>query len=568
MTLVNVVLPTLAVAGTWFAVAALFAGCGVLVRRGLLAVAGVPGSDGLRRSDLWVGLAAAIAFLQFWSLLSGISWAAWLPPAVCGLVGLASSARAFRFGFRVPQQRHLLVLIPAVLGVLWVGNRALDAPSGYDLGLYHAAAVEYASKYAAIPGLGNLHDRLAAGDAHFLMTAWLGRLPGPGSGFQLANGLLVAMLLADVASRFVGGSRGPALSLASRMSLLAVPATIVTAVQDTSRLSEPNLDLAAFVLVVVGALYLVESIEAGFEPAAATTSVAAFALAAVNRPLFWLMTVMALAALAARPGRRLRELLAVGIAPAVLALGWTTRQAVLSGYPLFPLTFIRLPVSWRMPATNVEELDRWTRSWARSNGRDPDHVLGSWGWLGPWVRHELTTYDVLVPLLLLGAAVLALLLRPGSVHRRRAPLLAVVVPSAITLAVWFVFAPAPRFALGPLWLIPIALAAWALPEGGAAALRPGAVLGSGAIAVALGVGVVHVASKERFVPIAARTQPSTVPAVQPFRTTSGLVLSQPLGGADQCWSVELCTPAPSAELRLRGATIQSGFSRVAKTASE
>ena len=566
MPLLNVVPPTLAVAGTWFAVAALLAGCGALARRGLLAVAAVSASDGLRRSDLWIGLAVVTAFLQLWSLLAGISWAALLPPAVGGLIGLVLGARALGSGFRLPERRLLAVLIPAGVGVLWLANRALDAPSGYDLGLYHAAAIEYASRYAVIPGLGNLQDRLAAGDAHFLVTALLGRLPGAGSGLRLANGLLVAMLFADVASRFVGGARGQASSLASRMALVAVPATIVTAALDPSRLSEPDLDLAAFVLVVVGGLYLVESLEAGFEPTAAATSIAAFALAAVNRPLFWLMTVLALAVLAARARRRLRELLAVVIAPAALALGWTARQAILSGYPFFPLTFVRLPVDWRMPASNVAELERWTRSWARSSGRSPDHVLGSWAWLGPWLRDELTNFDVLPPLLLLGAAVLALLLRRSSVRPAPVPLLAIVVPCLVTLVAWFLVAPDPRFALGPLWLIPIALAGWALPEHGPAAFGPRELLASTAVIVALGVGVVHVAAKEMFVPIHARAESSTVPPVQPFRTASGLVLLQPLG-SDQCWSVALCTPAPSAALRLRGTTIQSGFSRIPRTAS-
>ena len=551
----------LAVAGTWFAVAALIAGCGALARRGLLAVAGAPTLGGLRRADLWIGLAALTAFLQFWSLFAGISWAAWLPPAVGGLVGLGLSARGL--SLRRPRPLPVRVLIPVGVGALWLANRALDAPSAYDLGLYHAAAVEYASKYPVIPGLGNLHDRLAAGDAHFLMTALLGHIPGAGSGFRLANGLLVAMLFADVASRLACGARDRDHSFAWRMSLIAVPASIVTAVLDPSRLSEPDLDLAAFVLVVVGGLYLVESIEGGFEPATAAACIAAFALAAVNRPLFWLMTVMALAILATRARHRLRGLLTVAIAPAVLALGWTARQAILSGYPFFPLTFVRLPVDWRMPGANVHELERWTRSWARSSGRSPDLVDGSWAWLEPWLRAELTTYDLLVPLLLLAAAALARLLRAPTIRPDRTPLLAVAVPSAVTLVVWFFFAPDPRFALGPIWLIPIALAASALPASGQAAARPRALLGSTAIVVALGVGVIHVAAKGMFVPIATRARTATTtPTVLPFRTASGLLLSRPLAGSDQCWSVVLCTPAPSAALRLRGASVQSGFRRV------
>lgn len=547
----KVVLPTLAVACTWLAIAVLIAGCGALARRGVLAVASVPTTHRLRRADLWIGLAVLTAFLQFWSLLAGISWAAWLAPALAGVASLALSVRALR----IPRPLPLAVLAPTAVGVLWLANRSLDAPSGYDFGLYHAAAVDYASKYAVIPGLGNLHDRLAAGDAHFLVTALLGQLPGAGSGFRLVNGLLVVMLFADVASRFAARDRWR--SFAFRMSLLAVPAAIVTAALDPSRLTEPNLDFSAFVLVLVAALYLAESVEGKFDATAATTCIAVLALAAVHRPLFWLTTVVSLGVLALRVERRWRRLLAVVVAPAALALGWTARQAILSGYPLFPLTFVHLPVDWRMPVANVDELERWIRSWARSSG-DPDYVPDAW--FGTWLHEQLTSYDVLVPLLLLGAAAVALLVRRPRV---RAPLPAIVLPCTVTLVAWFLIAPAPRFALAPIWLIPIALAGWALPETRSVAVRPRALLGSAAIVVALGVGVVHVAGKRVFVPITARAETVTTPPVQPFRTTSGLVLQRPATGSDQCWSVTLCTPAPSAALRFRGTTLQSGFRLVA-----
>jgi hypothetical protein len=472
-------------------------------------------------------------------------------------VGFASSVRAF--GLRPSRPIPVLVLAPLSVAILWLANRALEAPSAYDLGLYHAAAVEYASNYAAIPGLGNLHDRLAAGDAHFLLTALLGNLPWVGSGFRLPNGLLVAMLLADVGFRVGGRARDREFSFALRMALVSIPAVVLTVAIDPSRLTEPDLDLSAFVLVVVGAVYLAEAVEGRFEPAAAATSLAAFALASVNRPLFWLMTGIAGVVLAGHARPRARGLLAAAIGPAALGLGWAARQGVLSGYPLFPLTIVRLPVDWRMPPASVDELDRWIRSWSRSHGGDPGDVLGSWAWLGPWLRRELTTYDVLVPLLLLVAAVLALLLRSPTARRAQAPLLAIVAPSVLTLAAWFLVAPDPRFALGPIWLVPIALAASALPESRSAAVSPRALLGSAAIVVALGVGLVHIAGKRTFIPIAARAEAATPPSVVPFRAMSGLVLRRPVTGSDQCWSVMLCTPAPEATLRLRGATVQSGF---------
>ena len=86
--------------------------------------------------------------------------------------------------------------------MLWLANRALAAAHDYDLGLYHLNVVEYASRFAAIPGLGNLQSRLGAGDAHLLLVALLGDGPWGGAAPHLANGLLVSILFADIASRF------------------------------------------------------------------------------------------------------------------------------------------------------------------------------------------------------------------------------------------------------------------------------------------------------------------------------------------------------------------------------
>ena len=44
-------------------------------------------------------------------------------------------------------------------------------PTSYDSGLYHFSAVEYITRFAAIPGLGNLHERLGAANAHLLLVA-------------------------------------------------------------------------------------------------------------------------------------------------------------------------------------------------------------------------------------------------------------------------------------------------------------------------------------------------------------------------------------------------------------
>lgn len=475
----DAVVPTLAVAVSWIAIGVLVAGCGYATRRSVSSL--IPGHPrvALSRADLWVGLAMVLAFLQAWSLLGGISWAASIPPLGVGLFGLAWNGKPQRIP-RLPR-RSLGIGTATAIAVLWLANKALGKPTDYDFGLYHLSVVNYASKYAAIPGLGNLHERLGAGDAHFLFVALLGRGPWSTAGFQLANGLLVSMLVVDIASRFVNPAVPQTLaSFTRRMALLLIPATILTVGVGTNyRLSSPNIDLATFVLVAAGGLYLAECVERGFDATPVLAATGSLAAAAATRPLYWLPTAVAVTVIAvgwARPSRSgaIRGAALAGALPAALAVGWMARQAVLTGYPLFPVTIGGLPVDWRMPSSAVHQLNQTVSAWARWPNQPPDQVLASWHWLGYWLRKRVHDVDLAAALVLLAALVPALAAAsPTDVRQRRerrSSMLAVLALAAPTLAAWFILAPDPRFALAPLWLVPVALVAWAAPTLGGSGL--------------------------------------------------------------------------------------------------
>src|SRR5439155_15561687 len=77
-------------------------------------------------------------------------------------------------------------------------------------------------------------------------------------------------------------------------------------------------------------------------------------------------------------------------------------------------------------------------------------------------------------------------------------------------------------------------------------------------------GAFHVILADQSGPLG--TPPTPAPSLEPFQTRSGLQLSKPAGGADQCWGVSLCAPQPTVDLRLRGAGIRDGFARTAAAA--
>ena len=294
------------------------------------------------------------------------------------------------------------------------------------------------------------------------------------------------------------------------------------------------------------------------------------------------------------------------------------RQTILSGYPLFPTTSFRLGLDWRVPLAVVSTQNDWDHAWARWPGNAPSVVLGSWHWLRVfWLQHTAENPDVALPLLLLAVLPPALLLawRNSGRSARTRPMLAIVLPSLAILAGWFVIAPDPRFVWAPIWLVPAALAAWAIPDlkgspspwllvpagiatvlivelgtlsGGVSGwLVPvalGAVLvaalaaaalhaGPRARSVAVGVTVaaliagVVVVSDVRGFDLRRATRggplgmpPDPTPSLVDITTAAGLVVRQPANGADQCWQAVLCVPQLEVNaLAMRGSTIGDGF---------
>ncbi len=618
---------TWAVVATWLIVAAILAGSGHLARRSLLCLMPASHPLGLSRADLWIGLAALVAYLQLWSLVFRIGPWTWLAPAVAGVAGLALGIKPLRSASLRPSAIGAVAAVGAA--ALWLANQSFGVPGLYDLGLYHLNIIEYAERYPAIPGLANLSIRLGASDPHLLLAAFLDQGPWAGAGFQLVSGLLEVMLLADVASRFAFRHRGPDLTFSNRLGVLvAAGSALAIATSPQHWLAAPNLDTGALITVCVGMLYLAETVERGFDAGIAIAAAAVLALNAATRPLYWPCAIYAIVLVVVLARRRgsagyFRAAAVAGSLPAAIAAGWMARQAILSGYLFFPLALGGLPVDWRVPQSIIHAQNRGDASFARvqQGGVDSVVILNSWHWLtAAWLPARKHDLNVVLPLTLLACIVpfLAHLAPDASRHKRTDPLLAVLAPVLVTLGAWFLLIPDPRFALALFWLVPCALAAWALPPiwthgshyprvlsmvmlaiagtaGGVtlawiwqtsptwlipsalagwalvfatalATRRPFAhQLGYAAAVSALVAGLWIVARLNAFEPMpssfagpfGAPTEP--VPKVAAVVTSSGLRLVVPVD-TDQCWAVLLCSPQVSPALHLRGDSVRDGFS--------
>jgi hypothetical protein len=157
----------------------------------------------------------------------------------------------------------------------------------------------------------------------------------------------------------------------------------------------------------------------------------------------------------------------------------------------------------------------------------------------------------------------------GRCRERLRPLVGALAVCLVSLTIWFLSAPDPRFAYGPLWFTAIAVLAAILPADPrsiVASPRAAAAVGSVAAAVLAAV-VVNVVHGGAYNPVHATgsgplgTFDPPQPALASYTTRSGLTLRHPIGD-DRCWQALSCTPAVNSSVRARGSSPADGFAPI------
>lgn len=576
---------------TWVVLTAVLSGWGLLLRR----------SFGLRTlcyedadTCFWLGLGTVILFLQLWHFLLPIRWPATAAVIALGLAGIGANAGALGAWLRQVRWRRVLPLAGVVLvAASWVADRALLPVTAYDSGMYHIPVIEWTHAFPVVPGLANLHGRLAFNNSSLLFAALVDVGPWAGRSNHVVNGLFLVAILARIlvrAFRFPS-AHGP--DRARSIFDLALLAPIVAMVLRPFFLSSFTTDVAAAVvlLVAVSILFgrLVRREETpGAAAATAFDGFAAMVLLAVAVCFKLSVAVFAVAAwsvgayLLRRAGRTARGPSgralgwAIGLCGA-LALTWLARGVILSGYPAYPSTFAAFPVPWRVPVEQAEAELAWIRHFARTYYRGgipfaPETVL-HWNWLGPWAASLLSNEDanwqVVLPLALVGALPLVSGVGRvwgwGRVSRPAAAGWLLLLPLAVGAAFWFMTAPRPVFGFPLFWLLSALLVAQVLGAWGG-----GRAAGAPVLVAGLLVGVLPIVREARAAllrgpdPIAQVVRalfvapgpdhgfhPTPPPELETFVTGSGLRLYVPKDD-NRCMDAPLpCTPHPAPNLRLR-----------------
>ena len=487
---------------------------------------------------------------------------------------------------------NLIPLTIFLLIAIWLASRSMLAPTAYDSGLYHFNSIRWLNEYAIVPGLGNLHGRLAFNQSFFIYVASINFYPYLGYGHNLANSFIIILLM----SEYIRCTTSYMRSLKSGKNLFEVNGTIslyfvavLLFMIGTSPVSSPTPDIASSVLQLLLFTHLIRLLynyENNANMLSRTAFITILAATAVTIKLSniifaGLVVIVALfylvySIIGISKKINIRPLVYSIIIACLIMIIWASRGVIYSGYPAYPSTIGRITTEWTIPVEAVRIEANWVYSWARQPGVHPDVVLNNWNWLSSWYRlfiqNKIGIVYIFLSVLSLGMILAAVILsfikkrQVISLIRIRSfvPLLTVLT----SLIFWFLTAPAIRFANAHFFLLPITsflvLRDQLFDEVIQFVWEMRKKLIVFGFAIITGfllyfIFIVMDGYKPRSFIFLGGIEPITTVLLEQRETTTGVKVWLPING-DQCWD----SPLPSApylnpKMDYRGYSIQEGF---------
>ncbi len=528
---------------------------------------------GLRKFDadhclmgFWMGFACTILFLQLWHLTMPVGALALAIVSAFGILGLLCNRKDIFAWLRKNRVDKKWVIVSMLALTLWLANRSAGPCTTDDSGLYHLSGVRWITEYSIIPGLGNLHGRLAFNNASFLYGALLEVGPWHGKATHLANGLLLTVLGAQciLAGYHLAQPKCRKMAVSLFNLTLLTPLVLIAA---HSWISSYNTDMPTAILVFAAtttmfAFLLRDKSELksqAYEVIFVLTVLAAGVCVKVSLIFFFLAaaTVTVGVWLFRAWGQRtlaMKTTLKAAMMAALLIVTWSIRGIILSGYPAFPSTFAPMSVSWQVP----ENLVKWHAHAIQIYARRSQELNG-WKWLGPWLRDLERDITMPIVITILGVFILAWI--KWTAHKPRPGTTAtgwlLPITTLVGIICWFLTAPARRFGFFMFWILAGTFLAMLFHRYAPAERKK---LHNIILIVCLVFSVVNIKKFFIMPPASGWLHPTPTVAANTFRTRSGLLLYTPAEG-HRCWDMQLpCTPYPLDNLQLRRkGDLQSGF---------
>ncbi len=407
---------------------------------------------------LLIGLVVVTSLASLFSLFINLSW---LTLLILTLGAFFIFYWEWRFDrldslktyLRVPagDKKWLLVALLILALVLDLSTRR---PANPDTGIYHAQAIRWMETYPVVPGLGNLHSRLAYNSSWLVANALFSFSFTGIQSFHALPGLLMAwfaLYSLEGIRRILKRAAQPS----HWFRAVLLPLSFFTIAAESS---SPGTDLPAILLLwFVFGEWLAQQEQPDIHPyrPMLLAFIAAFAVTVkLSIAPVILFSILIFFQYMRIKNFHLAGSIAIGII--LIFIPWCARNVILSGYLVYPESSIDIfNVDWKIPAETVAAEKEIIQSWARIPREDAGLVqaMPFAAWSKTWYYNQSRSEQAFLwgiglgPLSLAAGMLLSRKARRTLVPALRSYAWAYLVAYA-GLIFWFFSAPDVRFGNG------------------------------------------------------------------------------------------------------------------------
>ena len=339
----------------------------------------------------------------------------------------------------------------SLVGLLIAFYLVLVASSGIhisDTSLYHAQSIQWLQEYAVIPGLGNLHGRLAFNfmsfplETLFAVDISFGSIKNSLLIYPLNGTLVVVLMFKLINSCKEANRKNNGQNIVFNFTLIFLILLIFS-----SKISSPSPDTTCAVLIIYSLLLFneIKHTEISWFHFILLTGLillcVSFKLSSV---CFLLLLIPVL--VKEYSHKRLVVLTSFGL---ITFIPFFVRNYYLSGYLVYPFPSIDIfDVDWKIPIDKVISEKAWIKSWARIPSSPPNEVLNLKlnKWFTSWFFNKNVIYKFLILINVFSIVPLVF-----HTIKKNISITITILVIQINILFWFFNAPDPRFIFGFLF---------------------------------------------------------------------------------------------------------------------
>lgn len=428
-------------------------------------------------SSFWLGFGAVIFILQIWNLFLKVDFKIFIIISVIGISGLAFDFKnLWQLILKSYSKLYYLYLIIVLILAIWLTHRAILPPLNPDSANYHMVAVKWINNYPAVPGLGNLFDRLAYNNSSFLYVAFL----EAGFWFQkssyIANGILILVLLSFIILCVFRLFNNKSSFKYHNILLIFLFAPLFRE-SWLSNMSSPSPDLPIFLMGILLGYYFLKLIEdyknketdQGFFlfiiiVLSTTGIVIKLSFAVVGLLTMIITFILWIIKIKSKFILFKKEFVISLISPIFALIPWIIRGIIFSGYPFYPVAFSPFNFDWKIPVEDVALMNNSIKGYTRLPSERWKESLGNWHWLREWaIKNILHRLDLIWPILLIIIGLLLIIIFRKKFRKELTTIKSIKfywffpIPFIFSIIYWFLSAPDPRYAGSTIWVLGIGI---------------------------------------------------------------------------------------------------------------